>query len=176
MTHQSHFLGALTTVRSGSRHPSGSLSHNTPHDMIRSKTWGKVLTLTWLILKFSALLNCAEPLSNIRKGGWFKLQSPSETSLLEDLVVKSRTVGFCLSLWTKMLLIQPSKWPPPRRRDFWRFEEISSLSLFFRGWSSMRTRNLKEEESKTRVRRTGKKRLSLRGQLTVFNSDSMSFM
>lgn len=79
-------------------------------------------------------------------------------------------------LWTKMLLIQPSKWPPPRRRDFWRFEEISSLSLFFRGWSSMRTRNLKEEESKTRVRRTGKKRLSLRGQLTVFNSDSMSFM
>lgn len=79
-------------------------------------------------------------------------------------------------LWTKTLLIQPSKWPPPRRRDFWVFEKPSSLWLFSRGWSSMRTRNLKEEESKTRVRRTGKKRLSLCGQLTVFNSDSMFFM
>ena len=58
----------------------------------------KVLTLTWWILKVLALLNFVEPLSNIRKGGLFKLQPPRDTSLLVDLLAKSRTLGLSISL------------------------------------------------------------------------------
>ena len=47
-------------------------------------------------------------------------------------------------LWTKTLLMQPSKWLPPRRRDCGKPERPRSLWLFFRGWSSMRSRSLKK--------------------------------
>lgn len=77
-------------------------------------------------------------------------------------------------LWIKTLLIQPSKWLPPRRRVCWEFDKCLSLWLFFRGWSSMRSRSLEKEEDKTRVRTAGKKRFSSCGQLTVFDSDSVS--
>lgn len=56
-------------------------------------------------------------------------------------------------LWIKMLLIQPSKWLPPRRRVCWESVRSCSFWLFFRGWSSMRSRSLEEEEDKIRLRK-----------------------
>lgn len=70
-----------------------ALSLNISHEMAWSKTQGKVLTPTWLTSKVLALLNLADSLNNIRKGGLFKLQLPRDTSLLEDLEAKSRTPG-----------------------------------------------------------------------------------
>ena len=75
-------------------------------------------------------------------------------------------------LWTKTLLMQPSKWLPPRRRDCGKPERPRSLWLFFRGWSSMRSRSLKKTN---RSENSWWKRFSPGGQLTVFDSDPKSF-
>ena len=72
-------------------------------------------------------------------------------------------------LWMKTLLMQPSKWLPPRRRDCWKSERPRSLWLFFRGWSSMRSRSLKKQTSKQK--QTGVRTASE----TVFDSDPKSF-